>query len=97
MPYVGIMAGVLHLRDYQRLLGETELVDYQNLFALTGRIGVSVIPFSFFSIFAEARWYYHPSGFTHDTSVYYGTTPVQVSGRTSVHYWSVGGGIKFLF
>jgi hypothetical protein len=97
MPYAGVMAGLLHLRDYEKLLGETNLVDYQNLFVLTGRVGISVIPFSFFSIFAEARFHYHPAMFTHDTFVYYGTTPVQYPGRIPVHYWSVGGGIKFLF
>jgi len=102
LPRVGVAVGLVHLWDYrinQVFEGDEELIISQTSFSLGGKIGVNFLPFSFFSIFLEARFYLQPLPVNRPTYVSQGlgSEMAQLSEETRLNYFAMGGGVKLAF
>jgi hypothetical protein len=101
-PRIGVAVGFLHLWDYrinQALESNEELIINQTSFSLGSKIGMTFLPFSFFSIYLEARLYLQPSPVNRPTYVSQGlgSEMAQSPEETRLNYFAVGGGIRISF
>jgi hypothetical protein len=102
LPYAGVAVGLVHLWDYrinQVAENNEELIISQTRFSLGSKIGVSFLPFSVFSIFLESRFYWQPERVDRPIFVSQGlgSEMAQVSNKTRLNYFALGGGFKFFF
>ncbi len=101
-PRIGIAVGFMNLRNYrinQVYNNDEELIINQNSFSLGGKTGLTFLPFSFFSLFFEARFYLQPSPVNRPTYVSQGlgSEMKEQSRTTRLNYFAVGGGVKIAF
>ena len=101
-PRIGFAVGFVHLWDYrinQAFESDEELIISQTSFSLGGKIGVTFLPFSFFSIFLEGRFYLQPLPVNRPTYVSQGlgSEMARLSEEIRLNYFAVGGGVKIAF
>ena len=102
LPYGGLTAGMIYAFDYRQNTGEEkdkELLNKKAHFSLGGKIGMNVLPYSRFSLFFEARYYYQPQKMTRYTYKSNGIAGNLTEQKENIDFRFItyGGGFKLFF
>jgi len=102
LPYGGLSAGMIYAVDYRKnvsMKDDQELLFKQPLLSLGAKLGVNIIPYSNFSLFFEARYYYQPQAMTRYTYTSNGVAGnfSKHTDKIDFHFLSYGGGVKIFF
>lgn len=102
MPYFGLSAGIIYAMDYRENKGEEddkELLTKKTHFSTGVKAGVNILPYSSFSLFFEARYYYQPQSMTRSEYTSNGIAGDMTKHDRDIdfHFLSIGGGVKIFF
>jgi TolB-like protein len=101
-PYIGLIGGISRIADWREnatFEGGEELIQKENLYAVGGILGITIIPFAKISLFIEARILTYTKKFTHYTYKSQGIIgePVQTEDEMAINLAQIGGGIKYYY